>query len=41
MESCQTFQLRDGTAEEIAFITQTLNYSCSMKNSYEVPIGLL
>ncbi|CAL2045390.1 unnamed protein product [Caenorhabditis brenneri] len=36
MESCQTFQLRDGTSEEIAFITQTLNYSCSMKNSYEI-----
>uniref|UniRef100_A0A1I7UMS7 Leucine-rich repeat protein n=2 Tax=Caenorhabditis tropicalis TaxID=1561998 RepID=A0A1I7UMS7_9PELO len=36
MESCQTFQLRDGTTEEIAFITQILNYSCSMKNSYEI-----
>lgn len=38
MESCQTFQLRDGTPEETAFITQTLNYSCSMKNSYEIII---
>ncbi|UMM36062.1 hypothetical protein L5515_008390 [Caenorhabditis briggsae] len=36
LESCQTFDLRDGTPEEVAFITQTLNYSCSMKNSYEI-----
>ncbi|CAI2354012.1 unnamed protein product [Caenorhabditis sp. 36 PRJEB53466] len=38
MESCQTFQLRDGTPEEVAFITQALNYTCSMKNSYKIII---
>ncbi|CAI5453013.1 unnamed protein product [Caenorhabditis angaria] len=38
MESCQTFELRDATEDEILVFTQTLNYNCSMKNCYEINI---
>uniref|UniRef100_A0A8R1HM27 Uncharacterized protein n=1 Tax=Caenorhabditis japonica TaxID=281687 RepID=A0A8R1HM27_CAEJA len=38
MESCQTFQIRDASSEEIAMIAQALNYKCSMKNSYSIII---